>query len=251
MNNSKLTQTLIKPKIPRHVAIIMDGNGRWAQQRTLPRMAGHRAGVEALREVIQSCQQQGIEVLTVFAFSSENWQRPNSEVKGLMELLFISLGREIKKLHKNNIKFSVIGDISRLNKKLQKRISDSVKLTGDNTGPQLVLAINYGGRWDITNAAKKLSQQVQQGELTPEQIDENRLTQNLSTKQLPELDLFIRTSGEKRISNFLLWQLSYAELYFTETLWPDFKADEFNQAILYYQQRKRRFGLTSEQMESH
>jgi len=243
---SQLTQK----HIPQHVAIVMDGNGRWARQRNMPRMAGHKAGVDALREVIQACQHHKIKILTVFAFSSENWYRPDGEVRGLMDLFFTSLGREIKKLHKNNIKFTIIGDLSRFSEKLQKRIQDAMHLTRFNTSSQFVLAVNYGGQWDIVNSTKQLAAQVQSGKIQPEDIDKTLFAKHLSTGDLPEPDLFIRTSGEQRISNFLLWQLAYTELYFTNTLWPDFKTEEFNKAISHYQQRQRRFGKVAEQVES-
>ena len=236
-------------KLPRHVAIIMDGNGRWAKQRFMPRIAGHRAGVEAVRNTVRACSRKGIEVLTLFAFSSENWRRPREEVTLLMELLLGALQREVKKLHENNVRLRFIGERGAFADKLVAKMNDAEQLTRDNTGLQLVIAVNYGGRWDITQAARRLAREVAAGELAAEAIDEACLQARLSLAGLPEPDLFIRTGGEQRVSNFLLWQLAYTELYFTDTLWPDFDDQAFEAALDSFAGRQRRFGRTGEQVE--
>jgi len=237
-------------KIPRHIAIIMDGNGRWAQSRNLPRHSGHRAGVESVRVVVEECAKQGVEVLTLFAFSSENWNRPKKEVGLLFDLFMVALQRDVKRLKKNNVRLRIIGDRTAFPEKLQKRIHIAEEETADNTGLLLQIAANYGGRWDITQASKSLAEQVKRGELQPEEITEATLSEELSFADLPEPDLFIRTGGEQRISNFILWQTAYSELYFSKQLWPDFGADEFNLALKEFSQRERRFGKTSEQIEA-
>jgi len=236
--------------IPQHVAIIMDGNGRWAQQRGKTRVVGHKNGVESVRAVVSTARKQGIKALTLFAFSSENWKRPEQEVGVLMELFMFVLTREVKKLHKNQIRFQVIGDLSRFSDKLIKKITDAEKLTKNNNAMVLSIAANYGGRWDIANAAKNLALQVSAGELLAEDINEQMLDKYTSLADLPELDLLIRTGGDFRISNFLLWQAAYAEFYFTEVLWPDFKENEFLRAIGNFDQRERRFGQTGEQVKT-
>jgi undecaprenyl diphosphate synthase len=235
--------------LPRHVAIIMDGNGRWAERQNKPRVAGHRAGVEIVRDVVKTCGELGVEVLTLFAFSSENWRRPQKEVGLLMETFLIALEREVKKLHRNNVQLRVIGDVSAFAEKIQQRIKEAEALTRDNAGLVLNIAANYGGKWDITQAVQQLAQQVQQGELTPQDISAEHITAKLSLHDLPEPDLFIRTGGEQRISNFLIWQLAYSELYFTPILWPDFTRDEFEKALLSFSNRQRRFGRTGKQVE--
>lgn len=235
--------------IPRHVAIIMDGNGRWAQQRGLPRIAGHKAGVEAVRAVIQTCAEKGVEVLTLFAFSSENWRRPKKEVGLLMELFLTALQREVKKLHKNGVQLRIIGDVSAFDLKLQGHISKSEALTKDNKTLVLNIAANYGGQWDITQSVKTLARKVAAGEMDAEQITAELINENLSMHDLPEPDLFIRTGGEQRISNFLIWQLAYSELYFTDTLWPEFDRSHFEMALDSFSGRQRRFGHTGEQIE--
>ena len=234
--------------IPRHVAIVMDGNGRWAKARGLPRVAGHKAGVETVRNIVQQCVQKGIEALTLFAFSSENWRRPPQEVGLLMELFLTALQMEVSKLNKNNVRLRVIGDISAFSEKLRNQMTKSQEQTRNNTGLTLVIAVNYGGRWDLAQASRRVAEQVAAGTLKPEQVDEELLGRYVCLHDLPEPDLFIRTSGEQRISNFLLWQLAYTELYFTDTRWPDFDASAFDQALLAYQKRRRRFGLTDEQL---
>lgn len=235
--------------LPRHIAIVMDGNGRWARRRGLPRAAGHRKGVESVREIISACAQRGIEQLTVFAFSSENWRRPEREVSMLMELFLVALEREVAKLHENNIRFRVIGDYHAFGTKIVSRIEESQALTASNTGLTVNVAANYGGRWDIVQACKAAADKVEQGEWSAADISEETLKPFLCLADAPDPDLFIRTSGEHRISNFLLWQSAYTELYFTDTLWPDFNGVELDKAITDYQQRQRRFGRTGEQLE--
>ncbi len=236
-------------KLPRHVAIIMDGNGRWAKKRFMPRIAGHRAGVETVRNTVRACSRKGIEALTLFAFSSENWRRPREEVSLLMELLLGALQREVRKLHENNVCLRFIGDRSAFADKLAAKMTDAEQLTGANTGLQLMIAVNYGGRWDITQAARQLAREVADGKLSVADIDEALLQSRLSLAGLPEPDLFIRTGGEQRVSNFLLWQLAYTELYFTDTLWPDFDDQAFDAALSSFAGRQRRFGRTGEQVE--
>lgn len=235
-------------RLPRHIAVIMDGNGRWAQQRGLPRYAGHPVGVEAVRRIVEACVERGIQVLTLFAFSSENWQRPQKEVSLIMDLFIRSLRKEARRLHRNGVKLRVIGDRSAFSDKLQKHIDEVEALTAGNSGLVLQVAANYGGRWDIVQAARKLAQRVQAGELTPEAVDETALSSELTFSDLPEPDLFIRTGGEKRMSNFLLWQCAYTELYFTDILWPDFDQAALDAALRDYANRQRRFGRTGEQV---
>ncbi len=234
--------------VPRHVAIIMDGNGRWARRRRLPRTAGHQAGVTAVRKTVEHCARKGIEVLTLFAFSSENWRRPPEEVSVLMRLFEMTLSRETRRLDEHGIRLRVIGDRSAFSKNLQQRIAEAEAQTAGNDRMTLLIAANYGGRWDITQAAQQLARQVATGVLKPEEIDEAALAAHLSFAGLPEPDLFIRTGGELRISNFLLWQLAYTELYFTDVLWPDFDEAELDKALAEYSRRERRFGHTSEQL---
>jgi len=235
---------MTETKIPKHVAIIMDGNGRWAQARNKKRTFGHKAGVEKTREIIEECADKGVQSLTLFAFSSENWARPEEEVSYLMELFILALKREVKMLNKNNAQLRFIGDIAGFNAKLRSSIREAVEQTSANDGLYLNIAANYGGRWDITNAVNKLRCQ-----LTSEQtITEELISTELSTAGLPELDLMIRTGGEKRISNFLIWQAAYAELFFSDKLWPDFDATELKIAFDEYSQRQRRFGKTGEQI---
>lgn len=237
-----------REKLPRHVAIILDGNGRWAEQRGLPRFAGHRAGVETVRSIVQMCGELGIDALTLFAFSSENWRRPKKEVSLLMDLFITSLGREVKKLHETGVCLQIIGDTSAFPKKLQQRIQDSMEKTRDNKGLKLNIAANYGGKWDIVQAVQKLAEQVAAGTLNSDDIDESSIASQLSLSNLPGPDLFIRTGGEQRISNFLIWQLAYSELYFTHTLWPDFDREEFAKALHSFAARQRRFGRTGAQV---
>lgn len=238
-------------KIPQHVAIIMDGNGRWAQSRSKNRVAGHKAGVESVRSSVTSARQLGVKALTLFAFSSENWLRPEAEVSVLMELFMFVLTREVKRLHKNGIRFQIIGDISRFSNKLQKQIKASEELTKENSDMVLSIAANYGGRWDITQATKHIAKKVKDNALEVEDITEETLSHHVSLHGLPELDLLIRTGGDYRISNFLLWQAAYAEFYFTELLWPDFDGEAFEKAIFSFDKRERRFGLTGEQIKNN
>ncbi len=233
------------PAVPRHIAIIMDGNGRWAKQRLLPRVAGHQRGVESVREMVKACRQLGVEYLTLFAFSSENWRRPSDEVSFLMQLFMKMLEREVSKLHEANVRLKIIGDRSRFDELLRKYIADAEELTDNNDGLTLTIAANYGGRWDIMHAVQGLWQ------AHPEMsgnFSEEDLEPYLSMHYAPEPDLFIRTGGEQRISNFILWQMAYTELYFTDTLWPAFDRAALDIAIQSYQSRERRFGRTSEQL---
>jgi len=237
--------------IPRHIAIIMDGNGRWAKKRLMPRIAGHRAGVDSVRSVVQRCGELGVSALTLFAFSSENWRRPEQEVGLLMELFMAALQRETKKLNQNNVKLQVVGDRSRFSEKLQAQILKAEEVTADNSGLCLSVAANYGGRWDIAQATRQIAEKVSAGEINAADIDEALISQYISLAELPEPDLFIRTGGEQRVSNFLLWQLAYSELYFTDVLWPDFKKDALDQAIESFAGRQRRFGRTGDQVEQN
>lgn len=236
-------------KVPRHIAIIMDGNGRWAKQRMQPRFMGHRAGVRAVEGIVKHCVASGVEVLSLFAFSSENWRRPGKEVSLLMELFSHALENQVKRLHKNNIRLNIIGDTSRFSPSLQQQITAATSLTAANSGLVLNIAANYGGRWDITQSVQQIVAKIQTGELEAKQVDESLIADHLVTAALPEPDLFIRTGGEQRISNFLLWQLAYTELYFTDKLWPEFTAQDLDNAIESFASRERRFGRTSEQIK--
>lgn len=233
---------------PHHIAIIMDGNGRWAKQRYMPRIAGHRAGVEAARQVVKNCAKRQVKVLTLFAFSSENWRRPAQEVGYLMDLFLSGLEREIGMLHDNNIQLRFIGDRSRFNDKLTKKITEVENLTAKNTGMTLIIAADYGGQWDIHQAVCQLAQAVEKGELNSTDITPQHISNKLSFADLPDPDLFIRTSGEIRISNFMLWQLAYSELYFTSILWPDFDENELDKALTFFAGRERRYGCSGEQL---
>jgi len=238
------------PRItPRHVAIIMDGNGRWATRRGLPRQAGHRAGVKAARVIVQTAARRGIDVLTLFAFSSENWQRPAREVGFLMNLFAEALQREIKELHRNDVRLSFIGDRSALSRALTRQMEEGEALTRGNGGLQLVIAVAYGGRWDLVHAARRIAEAARAGKLDPAAIDEAHLASELAVSALPDPDLFIRTGGEMRVSNFLLWNLAYTELYFSPLPWPDFDAAAFDAALDFYAGRERRFGRTGAETE--
>lgn len=236
--------------LPRHIAIIMDGNNRWAKERRLPGLAGHKAGVKSVRAVIECCVEQGVEALTLFAFSSENWKRPAVEVSGLMQLFMLALKNEVRKLARHNIRLQVIGDLSRFSPELQQLIHKAQAETAGNTGLTLNIAANYGGRWDIVSAAQQLARRCAEGRLKPEEIDEALFAQYLSLADLPAPDLCIRTGGEQRVSNFLIWQLAYTELYFTDCFWPDFDKQAMLAALQSYLTRERRFGRTSEQVEA-
>jgi len=231
-----------KKHIPNHVAIIMDGNGRWAKNRNQLRVVGHRAGLKAVRKVVQHASFIGIKALTLYAFSSENWKRPEQEVSSLMSLFVYALNREAKALHKNNIRLNIIGDISMFSGQLQGMIADVQNMTRNNNGLVLNIAANYGGRWDITHAIKQIISKVDNNELSIDEIDENVVNNELSLHDLPAIDLVIRTGGEHRISNFLLWQIAYSEFYFTDILWPDFGLDSLDEAISIFNKRERRFG---------
>ena len=245
---SSPTQEIPKPSaIPQHIAIIMDGNGRWAKKRFLPRVAGHRKGADAVRETVRRCAQRGVKYLTLFAFSSENWRRPAEEVGVLMHLFLNALEQEISKLHENDIRFKAIGDLSRFDPKIVKLIDDAERLTQNNTRLTLTVAVNYGGRWDIMQAMQRM---VKAKPDLATRFGETDFEPYLAMHYAPEPDLFIRTGGEQRISNFLLWQLAYTELYFTNTLWPDFNGKDLDAAIDSYQGRERRFGRTSEQVQA-
>ncbi|WP_102796814.1 polyprenyl diphosphate synthase [Bowmanella denitrificans] len=235
--------------IPRHVAIIMDGNGRWAKQRGKIRTFGHKAGVDSVRSSVTYARKKGIQVLTLFAFSSENWNRPADEVGVLMELFKLVLKSEVKRLHKNDVRLKVVGDLSRFDEKLVTRIREAEAMTAGNQSLVLNIAANYGGRWDIVQAARQLADKVKSGEMDSAQIDETSFDAHTSLSGLADLDLLIRTGGESRVSNFLLWQLAYAELYFTSALWPDFTEQEFELAVADFSARQRRFGKTGEQVE--
>lgn len=236
--------------LPRHIAIVMDGNGRWAKKRLLPRPAGHREGAKAARRIIRACIDRGIEVLTLFAFSSENWRRPPTEVSTLMNLFLETLRSEVCRLHENNVRLQFIGDRHAFSDTLRTHMSQAEALSADNTGLTLVIAANYGGRWDIVQATQKLTKAVAEGRLSAPEITTEHLTNGLSLCGLPEPDLFIRTGGEQRISNFLLWQIAYTELYFSDRLWPDFNAEDLDHACASFAKRERRFGQTGEQVES-
>ena len=235
-------------KLPSHVAIIMDGNGRWARQRGLERIFGHQQGVNALREVIETAAELGIKYLTLYAFSTENWGRPDEEVSALMGIMIQSLNNETDTLVKNNIRLKAIGDVDRLADDVRERLFETINLTSAGTGLNLIVAISYSSRWEITEAARRMSADVYNGTLKPDSIKEKDFEKYLTTYGIPDPELLIRTSGELRISNFLLWQLAYTELYFTDKLWPDFGKEDFYNAIIDFQKRERRFGKTSEQV---
>ncbi|ABI57203.1 isoprenyl transferase [Alkalilimnicola ehrlichii MLHE-1] len=236
--------------LPEHVAIIMDGNGRWARARGLPRHAGHRAGAATVRRVVEHCGRLGIHALTLFAFSSENWRRPRKEVSVLMELFLSTLDKESARLHRNDVRLRFMGAREDFPRRLQQRLADAEALTRDNTGLQLNVAASYGGRWDIANAARRLAEAVQAGHLQPDEITTETLGKEVCLAELPEPDLFIRTGGERRISNFMLWQLAYTELYFTPVLWPAFTTDHLDEALADFAGRERRFGRTSDQLQT-
>ncbi|EGU42895.1 undecaprenyl pyrophosphate synthetase [Vibrio ichthyoenteri ATCC 700023] len=246
MHNSQLSSE----QLPKHIAIIMDGNGRWAKAQGKPRIFGHKNGVMAVRKTISSAARLGIKAVTLFAFSSENWRRPEEEVGVLMELFITVLSTEVKKLHKNNLRLRVIGDKRRFSQRLQQKIAQAEELTANNNGMVINIAANYGGKWDILEATKSIAAKVQTGELAIDAIDESLMTQYLTMADLPEVDLLIRTSGECRISNFMLWQLAYAEMYFTPTYWPEFNEDSLIEAVSWFVDRERRFGCTGEQVKA-
>jgi undecaprenyl diphosphate synthase len=233
--------------LPAHIAIVMDGNGRWAEARGEPRTAGHRAGIEPVRRAIRECARLGVQALTLFAFSSENWRRPETEVATLMGLFMEALDREVRELHANGVRLRIIGNRQRLSVRLQQRIAEAEALTAANTGLRLQVAVSYGGRWDLVEAARRLAARAASGALQPSEIDESALASELQLADLPDPDLFIRTGGDHRVSNFLLWNIAYAELFFTDTLWPDFDERALGEAVADFASRERRFGLTARQ----
>jgi len=236
-------------RTPRHIAVIMDGNGRWAAARALPRPAGHRMGVRSVKQIVENCAKRGVEVLTLFAFSSENWKRPKEEVSFLMSHFLEALDQEVEQLHRNDIRLRFIGNLSQLSGALRERMQAATELTANNSRMTLIVAVAYGGRWDITEATKKIAARCRDGELDAASIDESMVSAHLALHDVPDPDLLIRTGGEQRISNFLLWNLAYTELYFCDALWPDFGAAELEAAIDHYSRRQRRFGLTPNQVE--
>jgi undecaprenyl diphosphate synthase len=245
---SQLLPQIDKTHLPRHIAIIMDGNGRWAKEQGQDRLFGHVHGVESVRNIVEGCAELGVEYLTLYAFSTENWDRPEYEVVGLMELLVNTIRNEVESLHKNNIKLHVIGNMNMLPEYAKQELNEALEITKENTGLNLIMALSYSGRWELLNAVKNIAYEVRKGKLNVEEIDQDTLQQYLCTSGFPDPELMIRTSGEYRISNFLLYQLAYAELYFTNVRWPDFRKENLYEAILDYQNRERRFGKTSEQM---
>lgn len=241
-------EQIVAHKLPRHIAIIMDGNGRWAKEKGKDRLFGHYSGVESVRNIVEGCAELGVEYLTLYAFSTENWDRPKDEVSGLMELLVQTIKQEVATLNKNNIKLHVIGDTDLLPPSARRELFEACEETNANTGLHLIMALSYSSRWEIMNAVTKIASQVKEGKLDPEVITNEIFEQNLCTAGFPDPELMIRTSGEYRVSNFLLYQLAYSELYFTDTLWPDFRKENLYEAIADYQNRERRFGKTSEQL---
>jgi undecaprenyl diphosphate synthase len=235
--------------IPRHIAIIMDGNGRWAKSKGMPRAYGHREGVRSVREIVEVCGELGVRYLTLYAFSTENWKRPVTEVSMLMNLLVSTLHREIANLHKNNVRLVTIGDLRTLPERAQRELHEAMELTRNNSGLTLNLALSYSGRWDVMHAARQLAAKAREGTLLPDDISEEVFGRHLSTRELPDPDLLIRTSGEMRLSNFLLWELAYTELYVTSTYWPEFRRPHLFEAVATFQTRERRFGLVSEQVK--
>ncbi len=245
---SSLLDQIDKDRLPRHIAIIMDGNGRWAKEQGQDRLYGHFHGVESVRNIVEGCAELGIGYLTLYAFSTENWDRPEYEVIGLMELLVSTIRKEVENLHKNNIKLHVIGDMAMLPEYARQELNEALDFTAKNTGLNLVMALSYSGRWELLNAVKNIAYEVKKGGIAVEEIDQSTLQRYLCTSEFPDPELMIRTSGEFRISNFLLYQLAYAELYFTNVRWPDFRKNNLYEAILDYQGRERRFGKTGQQI---
>lgn len=235
-------------KTPRHIAIIMDGNGRWAQQQGENRLFGHNIGVESVREALKAAQELGVKYLTLYAFSTENWNRPKEEVEGLMDLLVRTIGNEVDELHESNVIIRTIGDTNGLPLSCQKELNDAYERTRNNSGVNLILALNYSAKWELVKAVREIASEVKKGEILTHEIDNSTIDQHLTTAGIPDPELLIRTSGEHRISNFLLWQIAYSEFHFTEVLWPDFKKEDLYKAVLDYQSRERRFGMTSAQI---
>ncbi|MFN3665107.1 MAG: isoprenyl transferase [Sediminibacterium sp.] len=247
---SALIAQINKERLPKHIAIIMDGNGRWAEEKGQERLYGHFHGVESVRNIVEGCAELGIGYLTLYAFSTENWDRPEQEVEGLMALLVDTIRKEVPTLNKNNIRLHVIGDMQMLPDFAKKALDEALEMTSTNTGLNLVMALSYSSRWELVNAVKQIGMDIQSGKIAPEAITQDTLQQYLSTSKFPDPELMIRTSGEYRISNFLLYQLAYAELYFTNTRWPDFRKDHLYEAILDFQSRERRFGKTGNQVQN-
>lgn len=246
-----LKQSIDKNNIPQHVAIIMDGNGRWAKQQGEDRIFGHHEGVNSVREIVEACGEIGVKYLTLYAFSTENWNRPKDEVDALMELLVATISMETPNLNKKGVRLQAIGDIKSLPESCQKELQESIDITSKNDTVTLILALSYSSKWEITNSVKEIAKQIEEGKLKSSEITSKHIEKYLNTNIFPDPELMIRTSGEHRISNFLLWQLAYAEFYFTDTLWPDFRKNDFFKAILSYQNRERRFGKTSEQISKN
>ncbi|MEC9050294.1 MAG: isoprenyl transferase [Candidatus Neomarinimicrobiota bacterium] len=249
MTQSK-KENILGGHIPKHIAIIMDGNGRWAKERSLPRIAGHKEGVNSVREITRACGEIGVKHLTLYTFSTENWRRPKAEVSALMTLLLKTISTEVKELHKNNVRFTAIGDLKKLPKSTQQGIFDGIDITKNNTGLNLCLALNYGSRQEMVSAVQAIAKKVKKGDLKLDEINETIFSNTLSTSDMPNPDLLIRTSGEYRLSNFLLWQCAYSEIIMTKTFWPAFREDALIEAILEYQSRERRFGKVSEQVNN-
>lgn len=249
MENNNLIDTVDKTRLPKHIAIIMDGNGRWAQEKGQDRLYGHFHGVESVRDIVEGCAELGVGYLTLYAFSTENWDRPAQEVNGLMELLVDTIRNEVETLNRNNIRLHVIGDIHMLPDYARQELKEALDMTSHNTGLNLVMALSYSSRWELVEAVKQIAQDVKAGKVEPAAITQDTLQQYLCTSEFPDPELMIRTSGEYRISNFLLYQLAYAELYFTNVRWPDFRKENLYEAILDFQQRERRFGKTSAQVQ--
>ncbi|HVK97336.1 MAG TPA: isoprenyl transferase [Flavisolibacter sp.] len=247
---TELLDQIDKSQLPRHIAIIMDGNGRWAKEQGQDRLFGHYHGVESVRNIVEGCAELGIEYLTLYAFSTENWDRPEDEVSGLMELLVKTIRNEVEELNKNKIRLHVIGDMNMLPDYARNELKEALELTKDNNGLNLIMALSYSGRWELLNAVKNIAWEVKNGRIDIEEIDQNTLQHYLCTSAFPDPELMIRTSGEYRISNFLLYQLAYAELYFTNVRWPEFRKQNLYEALLDYQKRERRFGKISEQLKS-
>jgi undecaprenyl diphosphate synthase len=246
-----MTERIDSHNLPQHIAVIMDGNGRWAKQKGAARVFGHKNAIKAVREVTEGCAEIGIKYLTLYAFSTENWMRPKEEVDALMSLLVSTIGSEIKTLMKNNVRLQAIGDLKNLPGSCQSELKEAIDKTSNNSGLTLVLALSYSGRWEIVEAVKQIVDEVSQGKVSSEEINQQFFEKYLNTKDFPDPELLIRTSGEMRISNFLLWQLAYTEMYITPVLWPDFRREHLNEAIQVYQSRERRFGKTSEQIQSN
>ncbi|MBK1439566.1 isoprenyl transferase [Parapedobacter sp. ISTM3] len=243
-----IKETIDKARLPQHIAIIMDGNGRWAKERGKLRVFGHQNGVAAVRDTVEGAVEIGVKYLTLYAFSTENWNRPKLEVSALMELLVNTINKETKTLMDNGVRLNAIGDLTKLPAKCRRQLQEAMEKTAANTNCTLTLALSYSARWEITEAAKQLARQVQSGQISPDDIDENLFAQHLATRTMPDPELMVRTSGEQRISNYLLWQLAYAELYFIDKMWPEFRRMDLFEAIVAYQKRERRFGKTSEQL---